>query len=302
MSFDERHLRAFLAIADTGSLGRAAHVVNLTQPSLSRVLQAMERQLGHRLFDRESKGMVLTHAGEVLLLHARLLAFEMQAARDELDALVGLRRGAVRIGAVAAVMRALVAPSAGRMLEDNPQLRLELLEAVDGDLLDGLLRRQIDLAITAGALDSAEVELIGLCDYADRFSVFCAKGHPRLGEGMVDATMLMAEGWVMPPADATPRRQFSALVQTLGLEPARIVAESASVEAMIALVAHSSLLGWLPEPLLAAHLAQQAVMLVAAPQFVRERRFFLYRRRTGLLPDAARRFLRYLPLVPGGWA
>jgi len=43
---------------------------------------------------------------------------------------------------------------------------------------------------------------------------------------------------------------------------------------MIALVAHSSLLGWLPEPLLAAHLAQQVVMPVAAPQFVRERRFF----------------------------
>jgi hypothetical protein len=60
MDFDERQLRAFLAIADTGSLGRAARVVNLTQPSLSRLVQTMEARLGHRLFERGGKGMALT--------------------------------------------------------------------------------------------------------------------------------------------------------------------------------------------------------------------------------------------------
>ncbi|MFD2782692.1 LysR family transcriptional regulator [Novosphingobium pokkalii] len=89
MDFDERHLRAFLAVAETGSLGRAAAVVNLTQPSLSRMIQAMEQRLGHKLFERQSKGMALTAAGEILLPHARLLAFEMRAARDQLDALRG---------------------------------------------------------------------------------------------------------------------------------------------------------------------------------------------------------------------
>lgn len=53
MDFDERQLRAFIAIADTGSLGRAARVVNLTQPSLSRLVQGIEERLGHRL-DRKS--------------------------------------------------------------------------------------------------------------------------------------------------------------------------------------------------------------------------------------------------------
>lgn len=295
MDFNERQLRAFIAIAETGALGRAARVANLTQPSLSRLIHGMEARLGHRLFDRESKGMVLTAAGELLLSHARLLVFEMEAARTELDALRGLRRGTVRIGAVAAVMRTLVARSIGALLAEAPLLTAETFEAVDGELLEALLQRRVDLAVTADALDDPAVRLIGICGYRDRFAVFCAAGNPLPDRPSPEA--LARHGWVMPGKDAAPRQLFEDRLRRAGFGPAHVPVESASVETMIAVASASDLLCWLPEPLVAAHVAGGSMRQLHAPLFDRERSFHLYRRRSGLLPDASRRFLEHFPLA-----
>lgn len=295
MDFDERQLRAFLAIADTGSLGRAARVVNLTQPSLSRLVQTMEARLGHRLFERGGKGMALTAAGTLMLPRARHLIGEMQAARDELAALGGLRRGTVRVGAVAAVMRTLVADAAGRVLAETPQLSFEMLEAVDGELLEALLTRRVDLVVTSRPLAHRDVAAIGLGDYQDAFAVFCAAGHP-LGDGAALSDAL-AYGWVMPGVAFSPRAQFEDIIAQHGLPSPRIAVECSSVEAMIAISARSDLLCWLPEPLLAPHIKNGTMRKLAIPELAIGRRFVLHRRRSGLLPDAARQFVRHFPLL-----
>lgn len=298
MNFDERQLRAFLAIAETGSLGRAARVVNLTQPSLSRQVQAMEQRLGHRLFERGGKGMALTEAGRLMLPHVRHLIGEMQNTRDELAALCGLRRGTVRIGAVAAVQRTLVAETVGRVLAETPLLTFEMIEAVDGELLEALLTRRIDLAITSRPLSHRDVSTVGQCDYTDSFAVFCAANHPLpTTASLRDA---LACGWVMPGPAFTPRTLFEELVERSGMPAPRIVAESSSVEAMIAVASRSELLCWLPEPLLSPHIANGTVRKLAIPELAMNRRFSLHRRRSGILPEAATQFVRHFPLLRDG--
>lgn len=294
MDFDERQLRAFIAVADTGSVGRAAAIVHLTQPSLSRMIQAMEQRLGHRLFDRLSTGVALTPAGEILLDHARLLSFEMQAARDQLDALRGLRRGVVRIGAVAAVMRTLVTRASAALIEAYPDLSVEMREGTDGDLLGALLDRKVDLVVTAAPLESDAVEAMGTCAYTDRFGVFCAAENPIADSpGMAE---LATERWVMPGPAATPRVQFAARFREHGLPTPPVPVETASVETMIAVSAASRLLCWLPGPLVAPHLASGTMRQLDVPALETERQVLLYRRRAGLLPQAARMFLNFLPM------
>lgn len=295
MDFDERQLRAFLAIADTGSLGRAARVANLTQPTLSRLVKSMEDRLGHALFDRGGKGMAPTPAGELLATHARHIVSEMHTARDELAALSGLKRGVVRIGAVTAVMRTLVAQTVGQLLDLAPGLRVELTEAVNSELLDALVTRRVDLAVSAGPLDDAEVSVIGPGAYQDGFAVFCAAGHhlppcPSLAD-------VLAQDWVMPGPGFTPRQTFEHLITAKGLGLPAIAVETASVEAMIAVSAHSELLCWLPEPLLAAHVRSGTMRRLDVPELAVTREFLLHRRRSGLLPDAARRFVELFPLT-----
>lgn len=295
MDFDERQLRAFLAIAETGSLGRAARLANLTQPSLSRLVKGMEDRLGHPLFDRGGKGMTLTPAGDLLATHARHIVHEMQATRDELGALKGLRRGVVRVGAVAAVMRTLVAETVGKLLADAPGLGVELIEAVDGELLDALVTRRVDLVVAASPLDHPDVTVIGPGAYADRFAVFCATDHPLPSSACLAAAL--QHDWIMPGPAFTPRETFERLVRAQGCALPRIAVETASVEAMIAVAARSRLLCWLPEPLLAAHVASGTMRRLDIPELARTRGFLLHRRRSGLLPEAARRFAELFPLA-----
>ena len=80
MALDMHQLKAFLAIVSTGSLGRAADTLHVTQPALSRTVRRLEDQLGAPVFERHSKGMQLTAIGAALLPHATLLQREAEQA------------------------------------------------------------------------------------------------------------------------------------------------------------------------------------------------------------------------------
>ncbi len=74
------HIQSFVAVAEEGHVGRAAHRLHLTQPPLSRHILSLEEELGTPLFERTSRGMRLLPAGEAFLLHARRILAEVDAA------------------------------------------------------------------------------------------------------------------------------------------------------------------------------------------------------------------------------
>src|SRR5258705_12950732 len=82
-----RHVRAFLAVADQGSVNRAGAALFRAQSAVSRSIHKLERELGVELFERRARGMLLTEYGRALLIRARRARAEMQLARSELAAL-----------------------------------------------------------------------------------------------------------------------------------------------------------------------------------------------------------------------
>ncbi|MEH3108008.1 MAG: LysR family transcriptional regulator [Sphingomonas fennica] len=295
MAFDQRQLRAFLAIIDTGSLGRAAAAAGLTQPALSRMVGEMERRLGQRLFERSARGMVPTAAGETLVPHARLLLFEMGQAADALDALKGLKAGVARIGAVGTIARSVLPPAIRRLLAAAPGLHVRLVEQPDDRLAEALLAREIDLMIGGAALAHPGLHAIGECRYDDVFAVFCAAGHALAGA--VTLTDVLGERWTMPAPGATPRDLFQRIVAAAGGRMPDIAVETGSLDLMVRLVAESDLLGWLPSPLLAGAVAAGAIRVLEVPELAVRRRFLVYRRTDGLLPPPAARLLDMLPII-----
>ncbi len=307
MTFDQRKLRAFLAVVDRGSLGRAAQTVNMTQPTLSRLIHDMELRMGLPLFERQSKGMVLTDAGESFTPHARLLLFEMEQATEAIAALKGLRRGTVRLGAVAAVTRSLVPKAVARLLKEFPDLRIDMTEAPDGELADGLAARRIDLIIAAELPENDEIVPIAECRFDDVYTVFCSSGHPLARQSSADLERVLGESWIMPKPGSTPRRLFEQLVRQAGYPLPVIAVETGSVGAQVSFVAQGRLLGWLPHPLIESELANGTVRLLTISELMVHRRFFVYRRRRGHLPEAARQMLQFLPVIaaraaPAGFA
>ena len=118
MTYDIRQLNAFLAVVQHGSLGRAAQRLNITQPALSRTIRRLEEQIGAPLFERYATGMMLTNFGQALLPHATLLQREAEQAAEEINALRGLSRGTIRVGAVASAVSLVLPVAIGRVLAD----------------------------------------------------------------------------------------------------------------------------------------------------------------------------------------
>lgn len=299
MSLNERQLRAFLAIVETGSLGRAANIVGMSQPALSRLVQAMELRLDAQLFERQSTGMVLTPYGDVLVPHARLLLFEMDQALDTLAAMRGLRRGRARIGAVATIARSILPGAVDRLLRAAPMIKVELIEAADDRLVTALMRREVDLVIAGDLPATEDVIAIAECLFDDRFAVLCAREHPLARKEVVTLRDVMAERWIMPAAGATPRILFEERVRAAGFEVPPVSVETWSPSAMVAFVRSTQMLGWLPRPLFAGEESAGLVKALSVPEMEINRRFFVYRRSRGVLAAAAARLVDELPLIGG---
>lgn len=144
MNIDWNRARAFLATAEAGSLSAAARELNLTQPTLSRQVAALEAELGVTLFERIGKKLVLTEAGQSLRVHARAMgeaALAMTfAASGRAQAIEGRVTVSTTDGYAAYVLPEIVA----RIRREAPQITLVI---VASNSLSDLQRREADIAI-----------------------------------------------------------------------------------------------------------------------------------------------------------
>jgi len=147
MDFSLQQLRGFVAVAEELHFGRAAQRLNLTQPPLTRQIQALERSVGVSLFDRTGRGVRLTAAGEVFLSHCRrvlaLLDVAPVATRRAADGQTGtLRLAFTAIGAYAVLADFLSAVN-----QRIPAVSIALSELVSPDQFEALADLKIDLGL-----------------------------------------------------------------------------------------------------------------------------------------------------------
>jgi DNA-binding transcriptional LysR family regulator len=291
MALDPRQLRAFLAIVRCGSLGLAAESLHITQPALSRIVRRLEDQLEVQLFERRTTGMELTAFGQALLPHATVLSEEAAVALEQIKSLRGLGHGTLRVGTVGSVAVTSLPAVLERMLSQWPKLHIQITEAVEDVLEVALTHNTIDVAICGAIPESDEIMQVAEARFMDRYSVIAAASHPLQKRRGLTIRDLLSTPWVMPSAEAEPRRQFNALLAGLGVVPPRVVVETRSPSVIKAMIAQTGYLGWLPEPLFAPE--QQAGLIRPLPlkELAVQRRFFVYRRRRSVMPPPLSKFL-----------
>ncbi|MDX2850373.1 LysR family transcriptional regulator [Actinacidiphila glaucinigra] len=149
----------FLAVSDTLHFTRAAERVHVAQPSLSQQIKALERELGANLFSRARGNIALTDAGEALLPLARRIIADTETATQEVQELVQLRRGRVRLGATPSLATGLL-PDVLRDFHDRyPGIRLVVEEGGSRDLVRELASGSLDLALIVLPLQSHDPAL-----------------------------------------------------------------------------------------------------------------------------------------------
>jgi LysR family transcriptional regulator, nitrogen assimilation regulatory protein len=147
---DIRQLRAFLTIAETGNITKAAESLNLVQPAVSKQLRGLEEDVGAKLFERERHGMVLTDAGKSLQGYARRVMLELDRARAELSGSVNEVAGIVTVGLLPSISDLLVNSLVAAVARDYPRINIRIELAYVSTLQQGLESGEVDAAVLYG--------------------------------------------------------------------------------------------------------------------------------------------------------
>jgi DNA-binding transcriptional LysR family regulator len=180
-------LRGFVEVARLGHFTRASESLHLAQPSLSRQISTLERELGAHLLRRARGHISLTPAGEALLPRAQRILAEVAAIGDEMDELAGLRRGRVRLGAPPTLCVSLVAEAISTFHHSHPGVDLHLTEGGSRLLVDQLAVGELDIAlITASdARPPHGVTLSRIALLEEELVVVTSAANPLVEEGAV---------------------------------------------------------------------------------------------------------------------
>jgi len=123
---DTASLKTFLTIADTGSFSLAAERLYLTQPAISKRIQALESELDARLFDRVGRQTLLTPAGEVFYKRAQIIVQQLEDSQREIDNLSGQVAGTLHIGTSHHIGLHRLPPVLKRLNQEYPELTLDI--------------------------------------------------------------------------------------------------------------------------------------------------------------------------------
>ncbi len=156
---DLKQLRAFVTVAETGNVTRAATLLHLVQPAVSRQLRMLEEDLGAELFDRSRHGMQLTSPGKTMLEYARRILNEVERAKAEIQPTEGPISGIVSIGLLSSTSELLATMLAAEVAQRYPHIRLRLTIGYAGHLQDWLEAGDVDAALLYGQKETSALHV-----------------------------------------------------------------------------------------------------------------------------------------------
>ena len=210
-----RHLHTFVAVAQQGTLGRAAETLNLSQPALSKTLNELEQLTGTRLFDRGRMGAHLTVVGEQFLTHAVRVLDALNTAGQALYHKEGVNNDVVRVGALPTAALGIMPPAIGEFHRHLPHITLQVATMNNPMLLAGLKTGELDIGI--GRMSDPEMmsglnyELL----FLESLKLVVHPNHPLLKD-TVTLSRVMEWPVVVAPQGTAPRQHTEALLSSQG--------------------------------------------------------------------------------------
>jgi DNA-binding transcriptional LysR family regulator len=255
-------VRAFVAVVDTGSVGRAALKLNLTQPAVTRRVQRLEESLGVTLLDRESKPARPTRAGEAA--YARCMAVLRAADTLTRETRLDAPNGSLRIGVSHGIAESVFTPALDAVRTRFPDIALHLMSGASEDFRKRVADRALDAAIvmskTDRSPDDPAAERLGV----ERVVIVAARdlavpAHRKLAD-------LGGIPWVINPDGCGFRGQLDRALAASG-HALDVAAEAWGIGLQIALVARGAGLGLVPERLINDSPQRDALRILTLKDF-----------------------------------
>jgi DNA-binding transcriptional LysR family regulator len=174
-----RHLRCFLAVADTGSFTVASSRMFLTQSSLTATIQQFEEAIGLKLFDRTTRRVVMTEEALRFREQAQRILKEFDASISDLKALAQSQQGNIRIAAAASIIYQFLTRAIPVFRQSYPHVTISLRDAGSETVERMLLSGDLDFAITSKHKGYGDLDYTPLIE--DNYGVMCMPRHPLAG-------------------------------------------------------------------------------------------------------------------------
>jgi DNA-binding transcriptional LysR family regulator len=264
-------LRLFHAVAQHGSMAKAAAHLNLSQPAVSKAIAALERTLAVRLLDRNAHGVDLTPYGHAFLKGGVAVFDELKQSMGQIAFLADPSAGDLRIGCTDAGAVALVPAVIDKLSRQYPKVVFHVTIADTASLAaHALPERSIDLAIgaTPESVSDGQIHVERL--FTDRQVVMAGPQNKWVRRRNISLGDLLKEPWILPPADSIARRYNAEAFRSSGLETPSAQVVSFSYPLCHALLATGRFLTL--QPLLMARLAKHLPVRVLDVKFTGVRR------------------------------
>ncbi|TFH80792.1 transcriptional regulator CynR [Pseudomonas kribbensis] len=240
-----RHLRYLLAVADHGGFTRAAEALHVSQPTLSQQIRQLEESLGVDLFDRTSRSVKPTDAGQAYIECARRVLVELEAGKRALHDVKDLSRGSLRLAMTPTFMAYLVGPLVRDFVAWYPGIHLEIFELSMDDIEAGLADDSLDIAIAFTPVRNPDIECIPA--FVETLGVMVGREHPLYDSSLVLSPndiaqldfALLAPGYITRVSVDEYFRQH-------GITP-KVQIEVNSVSTLLEVIRHAPLATMLPE-------------------------------------------------------
>lgn len=291
MDFDLTDLRLLIAVAESGSLSRAAADFPIALSAASNRLRHLEHRLGLPLFTRHADGMTPTPAGRIALDHARRVLAEARQLNQALDALTGRQRVTVRLAANTVANSTFLPPALGPFLNDYPEVDLQVDERPSQEILQALQEGNIDIGVLDGNLPFNGI--VSLPFRHDRLVVFVPDGHALAARGHCLFREALNFPFVGMPAERAMQRFVEEMATLLG-RPLTVRVRVPSFFSLAQLVAQGVGLAVLPEAAAQRHRAAMQATIVTLDDAWATRELRLGVRSLDGLSAQARQLVAYL--------
>jgi DNA-binding transcriptional LysR family regulator len=238
-----RHLQWLLSVGETRNLSQSAAVLNTTQPALSKWLRELEDDIGLPLFERHARGLKPTVYGDALIEHARRIHAHLDAARDDMSALVDGGSGLVAIGTSGVSAADTVPLAVARLMRQLPRAQVRLVESTMNLMLPQLVRGELDIVVGRAASETPDPRLQRETLYREPIDFVTGPAHPLALRDTLDWDDVFAYPWIVWPHGTPVRMALETALEVAGRPMPRHCVESNSAILNITLLNHSDLVG-----------------------------------------------------------
>ncbi|QFG26410.1 LysR substrate-binding domain-containing protein [Actinomadura sp. WMMB 499] len=242
-----RHLVLVVAIAEHGSVLRAAEHLRLAQPAVTRSLREVESILGVDLFTRGPRGVTPTLFGDAFIEHARAVLAELRRAGERISGLADGEVGTVTIGTLLAGSNVLLPRAIAALKASRPGITVIVQEATFDAQVPRLLDGEIDLILGRLNPIGEQPALRQITLYGEPVRLVARRDHPARRRPGLDLSALLDYPWVLPLEQTALRRELEQVFRAEGLEPPADLVECTSVLTVRTLVRDTDMIAALPE-------------------------------------------------------